>query len=59
MADQTRPEIAEIQLKNKAIKYKKEQEEMRNESAYFVFNCDVKQLGEVYALIKKLKKNSA
>ena len=29
MADQTRPEIAEVQLKNKAIKYKREQEEMR------------------------------
>lgn len=59
MADQTRPEIAEVQLKNKAIKYKREQEEMRNESAYFVFNCDVKQLGEVYALIKKLKRDTA
>ena len=59
MADQTRPEIAEVQLKNKAIKYKKEQEEMRNESAYFVFNCDTKELAEVYALIKKLKRDRA
>ena len=57
MADQTRPEIAEVQLKNKAIKYKREQEEMRNDLQFFVLNCDTKQLAEVYGLYKKLKRD--
>lgn len=59
MADQTRPEIAEVQLKNKAIKYKREQEEMRNDLQFFVLNCDTKQLAEVYGLYKKLKRDRA
>ena len=57
MPDQTLPEIAEVQLKNKARKYKREQEEMRNDLQFFILNCDMKQLAEIYALYKKLKRN--
>ena len=47
MADQTLPEIIEVHEKNKALKYRREQEEMRNDLQFFVLNCDTKELAEI------------
>jgi len=58
MPDQTRPEIMEVQLKNKAKKYQRERQEMRDELSFFVLNCNVNQLGDMYATFKRIKKNN-
>ena len=57
MADQTLPEIIEVHEKNKALKYRREQEEMRNDLQFFVLNCDTKELAEMYGVYKKLKRD--
>jgi len=54
---QLTPEHFEIIDRNKARKYKREQEEMRNDLQFFILNCDMKQLAEIYGLYKKLKRN--
>ena len=56
MTDQTRWGIPEVQQKNKEKAYQ-EQTEMRDEMAYFVLNCSVFQLQEMYNTMKRLRKN--
>ena len=57
---QLTPDHFEIIDSNKAKKYevKKEQEKMRDELSFFVLNCNVNQLGDMYATFKRIKKNN-
>jgi hypothetical protein len=56
MTDQTRWGIPEVQQKNKEKAYR-EQTEMRDDMAFFVLNCSVFQLQEMYNTMKRLRKN--
>ena len=56
MTDQTRWGIPEVQQKNKEKAYQ-EQTEMREDMAFFVLNCSVFQLQEMYNTMKRLRKN--
>ena len=56
MTDQTRWGIPEVQQKNKEKAYQ-EQTEMRDDMAFFVLNCSVFQLHEMYNTMKRLRKN--
>ena len=56
MTDQTRWGISEVQQKNKEKAYK-EQTEMRDDLAFFVLNCSVYALQEMYKEMKRLRKN--
>ena len=56
MTDQTRWGIPEVQQKNKEKAYQ-EQTEMRDDMAFFVLNCSVFQLQEMYNTMKRLLKN--
>ena len=56
MTDQTRWGIPEVQQKNKEKAYQ-EQTEMRDDMAFFVLNCSVFQLQEMYNTMKRLRKN--
>ena len=56
MTDQTRWGIPEVQQKNKEKAYR-EQTEMRDDMAFFVLNCNVFQLQEMYNTMKRLRKN--
>ena len=56
MTDQTKWGIPEVQQKNKEKAYR-EQTEMRDDMAFFVLNCSVFQLQEMYNTMKRLRKN--
>ena len=56
MTDQTKWGIPELQQKNKEKAYR-EQTEMRYDMAFFVLNCSVFQLQEMYNTMKRLRKN--
>ena len=56
MTDQTKWGIDMVQQENKA-KVRKEQKAMRDEVAFFVLNCSVFQLHEMYNTMKRLRKN--
>ena len=56
MTDQTKCGIPEVQQKNKEKAYQ-EQTEMRDDMAFFVLNCSVFQLQEMYNTMKRLRKN--
>ena len=56
MTDQTKWGIPEVQQKNKEKAYQ-EQTEMRDDMAFFVLNCSVFQLQEMYNTMKRLLKN--
>ena len=56
MTDQTKWGITEVQQKNKEKAYQ-EQTEMRDDMAFFVLNCSVFQLQEMYNTMKRLRKN--
>ena len=56
MTDQTRWGIPEVQQKNKQKDYQ-EQTEMRDDLAFFVLNCSVYALQEMYKEMKRLRKN--
>ena len=56
MTDQTKWGIPEVQQKNKEKAYR-EQTEMRDDMAFFVLNCSVVQLQEMYNTMKRLRKN--
>ena len=56
MTDQTKWGIPEVQQKNKEKAYR-EQTEMRDDMAFFVLNCIVFQLQEMYNSMKRLRKN--
>ena len=56
MTDQTKWGIPEVQQKNKEKAYQ-EQTEMRDDMAFFVLNCSVFQLQEMYNTMKRLRKN--
>ena len=56
MTDQTIWGIPEVQQKNKEKAYQ-EQTEMRDDMAFFVLNCSVFQLQEMYNTMKRLRKN--
>ena len=56
MTAQTKWGIPEVQQKNKEKAYQ-EQTEMRDDMAFFVLNCSVFQLQEMYNTMKRLRKN--
>jgi hypothetical protein len=56
MTDQTKWGIPEVQQKNKQKAYQ-EQTEMRDDLAFFVLNCSVYALQEMYKEMKRLRKN--
>ena len=56
MTDQTRWGIPEVQQKNKEKAYQ-EQTEMGDDITFFVLNCGVFQLQEMYKTMKRLRKN--
>ena len=56
MTDQTKWGIPEVQQKNKEKAYQ-EQTEMRDDMAFFVLNCCVFLLQEMYNTMKRLRKN--
>ena len=55
MVDQTRPEIAEVQLRNK-IKAKVDQNNMRQELKDFISTCSIHDLQKINDLRKVLDK---
>ena len=55
MVDQTRPEIAEVQLRNK-IKAKADQNNMRQELKDFISTCSIYDLQKINDLRKVLDK---
>jgi hypothetical protein len=55
MVDQTRPEIAEVQLRNK-IKAKVDQNNMRQELKDFISTCSIYDLQKINDLRKVLDK---
>ena len=56
MTDQTKWGIPEVQQKNKQKAYQG-QTEMRDDLAFFVLNCSVYALQEMYNTMKRLRKN--
>jgi len=56
MTDQTKWGIPEVQQKNKEKAYQ-DQTEMRDDISFFVLNCGVFQLQEMYNTMKRLRKN--
>ena len=56
MTDQTKWGIPEVQHKNKEKAYQ-EQTEIRDDITFFVLNCGVFQLQEMYKTMKRLRKN--
>ena len=56
MTDETRWGIPEVQQKNKQKAYQ-DQKEMRDDLAFFVLNCSVYALQEMYKEMKRLRKN--
>ena len=56
MADQTRPEIAEVQQQNKA-RAKEQQNQMRDDLMFFILNCNSYNLMKMYEQFKLLKRD--
>ena len=56
MTDQTRPEIAEVQQRNKA-RAKEQQNQMRDDLMFFILNCNSYNLMKMYETFKTLKRN--
>lgn len=56
MADQTRPEIMEVQQQNKA-KAKEQQNQMRDDLMFFILNCNSYNLMKMYEQFKLLKRD--
>ena len=56
MTEKTKWGIPEVQQKNKEKAYQ-EQTEMRDDITFFVLNCSVFQLQEMYNTMKRLRKN--
>ena len=56
MADQTLPEIREVQEKNKA-KARENQNKMRDDMMFFILNCNSYNLMKMYETFKTLKRN--
>ena len=54
MTDQTRWGIDQVQLKNK-LKSNKKQKEIRDNIAFFVFNCNGFQLNKMKERMEELK----
>jgi len=56
MADQTRPEIMEVQQQNKA-RAKEQQNQMRDDLMFFILNCNSYNLMKMYEQFKLLKRD--
>lgn len=56
MADQTLPEIREVQEKNKA-KARENQNKMRDDMMFFILNCNSYNLMKMYETFKTLKRD--